>query len=72
MMNLRKKYQLQKLYEIQNTEYDPFRDCSRCDGYRKIIIMPNIMTQIFCCCFISKYIKIYDCSHCYGTGKIKK
>ena len=72
MKSLRKKYQLSKLYEIQNNENDPFRDCSRCNGYRQTIIMPSKWVQFFCWCNIDRYVKIYNCTHCYGTGKIKK
>ena len=66
------KYQLRKLYEIQDATADPYRDCSQCHGYRKIIIMPNKWIQLFCYCNIDRYISVYECPQCYGTGKIKK
>ena len=72
MEKIRKSLMMKKLYHIHNEELDPYKDCEKCDGYGTIIILPNkcILNVFFCC--INRYIKVYHCSQCKGTGKIKK
>ena len=73
MERIRKKYQMKKLYHIHNDDMDPFKDCDKCDGYRTVVKFPSNPFILWCCwCNIEKYITVYNCPYCKGTGKIKK
>jgi hypothetical protein len=73
MDQIRKKYRMKKLYHIQNDDLDPYKECDVCDGYRTIVQFPKNKCMLWCCWYnIEKYIIVYSCPNCKGTGKVKK